>query len=100
MHRRPGLLDDIPDRRLIRGVVIVRTEDAAKVVGLLEEMGADVHARMVGLTREDRDSWAVASPEGRGSRGLLDGSCCMCVRLQTFRRWSAASHLTEHQHAE
>jgi len=52
--RRKGLLDEIPHVRLIRGVVIVRTEDAGRVVTLLEEMGAEVHARRVELTKEDR----------------------------------------------
>src|SRR3990172_3061559 len=33
--RRKGPLDEIPHRRLNRGVVIVRTEDAGRVVRLL-----------------------------------------------------------------
>ena len=53
-YRRKELLDEIPHRRLIWGVVIVRTEDAGRVVTLLEEMGAEVHARDVALTRGDR----------------------------------------------
>ena len=55
VYRRKGLLDEVPHRRLIRGVVIVRTEDAGRVVRLLEELGAEVHTRRVELTREDRD---------------------------------------------
>ncbi len=58
-YRRKGLLDDIPHRRLIRGVLIVRTEDAGRVVELLEEMGAEVHARRVELTREDCEALGV-----------------------------------------
>jgi len=54
--RRRGLLDEIPHRRLIRRVLVVRTEDAGRVVELLEEMGAEVHARRVELTREDREA--------------------------------------------
>lgn len=55
-YRRRGLLDDIPHRRLIRGVLIVRPEDAGRVVALLEEMGAEVHVRRIELTREDREA--------------------------------------------
>jgi len=52
-YRRKGLLDEIPHMRLIRGVVIVRTEDAERVVALLEALGAEVHSRVVGLTGDD-----------------------------------------------
>ena len=52
--RRKGLLDEIPYVRLIRGVVIVRTEDAEKVVRLLGELGAEGHRRTIELTPEDR----------------------------------------------
>lgn len=37
-------------------MVIVRTEDAGRVVELLRELGAEVHARTVTLTRKDRES--------------------------------------------
>jgi hypothetical protein len=58
-YRRRGLLDDIPHRRLIRGVLIVRTEDAGRVVELLRELGAEVHERTVTLTGEDRQVLGV-----------------------------------------
>ena len=51
-HRR-GLLDDIPHRRFIRQVVIIRTEDAEKVIDFLSEYNARVYTRIVELTRED-----------------------------------------------
>ncbi len=54
VYRRKGLLDEIPYVRLIRGVVIVRTEDAGRVLDLLGKFGTEVHARTVELTREDR----------------------------------------------
>ena len=50
---RKGLLDEIPYVRLIRGVVIVRKEDAQRVLALLKELGAEVHTRTVTLTKED-----------------------------------------------
>ncbi len=40
--------------RLIRGVVIVRTEDAGRVTGFSEDLGAEVHAKTSALTKEDR----------------------------------------------
>ena len=45
VYRRKGLLDEIPYVRLIRGVVILRTEDARRVTAFLEGFGAEVHAR-------------------------------------------------------
>jgi len=59
VYRRKGLLDEVPHVRLIRGVVIVRTEDAARVAALLEDLRADVHARKVALTREDREAMGI-----------------------------------------
>ena len=55
VYRRKGLLDEIPYVRLIRGVVIVRTEDAGRVIEFLKGFRAEVHARTVTLTNEDRD---------------------------------------------
>ncbi len=54
VYRRKGLLDEIPHVRLIRGVIIVRTEDAGKVLELLRALRAEVHRREVELTEEDR----------------------------------------------
>ena len=52
-YRRHGILDDIPHHRIIRQVVIIRTEDADKIVEFLEKYGALVHTRVVELTSED-----------------------------------------------
>ena len=52
-YRRPGILDNIPHHRIIRQVVIVRTEDAVSVVEFLEKYDALVHTRIVELTGED-----------------------------------------------
>ena len=54
--RRKGLLDDVPHVRLIRGAVIVRTEDAERVTRFLSRSGPEVHARRVELTMEDREA--------------------------------------------
>ena len=52
--RRHGLLDDIPHNKIIRGVIIVRTEDEEKVTSFLERHSAIYHVRNVELTDEDR----------------------------------------------
>ena len=64
--RRRGRLDDVPHVRLIRGVVIVRTEDVGRVMSFLEGLGAEVHVRTVALTKEDREILR-ASRSVRGS---------------------------------
>jgi len=51
-HRR-GLLEDIPHRKLIRGVLLVWPEDAKLVVDFLRSYGAEVFMREVQLTEED-----------------------------------------------
>jgi len=53
VYRRKGLLDETPHVRLIRGVMIVRTEDAGPVLRLLKEMAVEVHVRRIELTRDD-----------------------------------------------
>ena len=53
VYRRKGLLDEIPYVRLIRGVVIVRTEDAGRVTAFLGALGAEAHCRKVVLTKDD-----------------------------------------------
>lgn len=53
-YRRKGLLEGVPHRRLIRGVIVLREEDEKRVVRLLRELGAEVYVRRVELTAEDR----------------------------------------------
>ena len=57
-YRRPGFLDDIPHRRLIRGVLVLREEDRDKVVEFLRGYGAEIHVRAVVLTRGDNEALA------------------------------------------
>ncbi len=54
VYRRKGLLGEIPRVRLIRGVIIVRMEDAGRVERFLAASGADAYPLAVGLTPEDR----------------------------------------------
>ena len=67
VYWRKGLLDEIPYVRLIRGVVIVRTEDAGRVLDLLGKFGTEVHARTVDLTREDREILGSLAGATRGT---------------------------------
>ena len=52
-YHRHGLLDDIPYRKLLRGVIIIRTEDLEKVLDFLGEYDAMVYFRKIKLIRED-----------------------------------------------
>ena len=58
-YRRTGLLEGVPHKRLIRGVVVLREEDAKSVVRLLRELGAEVHVRRVELTMADRKALSL-----------------------------------------
>ena len=53
MYKRSGFLDSIPHVKVIRGVVIVRSEDEGKVMNFLREFGAEVYAWSVELRPED-----------------------------------------------
>ncbi len=52
-YRRHGFLDDIPHIKLIRGVIIVPTDSAEKVIQFLEEFNAEFFIRDVILLPED-----------------------------------------------
>jgi len=54
MYRRKGLLDEIPHRKLIRGVIILSMRDANVVIKFLKEFNAEVHVRDVVLTPTDK----------------------------------------------
>lgn len=63
-YRRPGFLDEIPHVRVIRGVVIVRVEDAEKVLDFLKRFGAEVNEWTVMLRREDEKVLAKFGSKG------------------------------------
>ncbi|EQD76998.1 hypothetical protein B1B_01312, partial [mine drainage metagenome] len=52
-YHRSGLLDRIPHRKFLRGVVIVRDQDVREVRVFLEEWKAQVEVRDIRPTRED-----------------------------------------------
>lgn len=52
-YHRPGLLDDIPHRKLLRGVVVINKKDLEIVLEFLKEYDAQVHVREVKLSEKD-----------------------------------------------
>jgi hypothetical protein len=69
-YRRPGFIDGIPHVRVIRGVVIVRTEDAGKVVNFLKGFGAEIYAWTVVLRPEDEKALARFRPKSARPTGV------------------------------
>jgi hypothetical protein len=77
MYRRKGLLDEIPHRKRIRGVIVLSTRDANEVVKSLREFN-EVHVRDVTLTPEDR--------KGPSSEGGVSLFCPAPDYPETFMR--------------
>ena len=48
-YRRHGLMDEIPYNKLIRGVIIIRTNDVGRVTEFLEQHSAEYYVRVVEL---------------------------------------------------
>jgi hypothetical protein len=55
-YRRQGLLDDIPHRKLGRGVILVGDRDRGKVEAVLEQFAEELHVRRVRLEPEDEEA--------------------------------------------
>jgi len=53
-HHKRGLLDEMPYRKLIRSVIVLRLEDVERVSRFLEGYNAEIHVRRIRLTTEDR----------------------------------------------
>ena len=54
-YRRHGFMDEISYNKLIRGVIIIRTDDVGRVTEFLEQHSAEYHVRVVELTERDRE---------------------------------------------
>ncbi len=54
-YHRHGFLDEIPYNKLIRGVIIIRTDEVGQVTEFLEQHSAEYHVRVVELTKRDRE---------------------------------------------
>jgi len=53
-YRRRGMLDEIPHVRLYWGAVIVRREDAGRLIDEVRQNGGTAMSRIVKLTEADR----------------------------------------------
>ena len=54
-YHRHGLMEDIPYRKLLRGVIILRKDDRDKVLDFLGSYSLKCHVREVKLTSEDEE---------------------------------------------
>jgi len=84
-YHRKGILGEIPHIHIdkVRSVIITRTQDAPRIIELLEEFGAYVYSRGVILNQTDWDRFTLKEPgpgsgengqntHHRGLRGLRD----------------------------
>ena len=54
-YHRHGFLEDIPHRKILRGVIILRKEDREKVLDFLGSYSLTLHVREVKLTPNDEE---------------------------------------------
>ena len=52
-YHRHGFMEDIPHRKLLRGVVILRGEDVPEVLDFLGKYSVTLHVREIRLTPDD-----------------------------------------------
>ena len=52
-YKLPGLMQEVPHRRLIRGVFLVRTQDRDRVLAFLKKWKVVAHVREVRLDQDD-----------------------------------------------
>jgi len=53
VYRKRGILDDIPFRKLIRGVFVIQDKDKKWIIDFLKRFSAEYYVRVVELTEED-----------------------------------------------
>lgn len=53
-YHRHGILDNIPYRKLSRGVILIYNDDLKSILEFLKKYKAYVHVREVKLTTEDK----------------------------------------------
>ena len=59
-YHRHGLLDDIPHRKLLRGVIIIGPNNLEKVLDFLESYDATVHFREIKLIKDDKEDLKIS----------------------------------------
>ncbi len=52
-YRRRGFLEDVPHRKLLRGVIILRNSDVSPVLDFLGKYSLTLHVREIRLTEDD-----------------------------------------------
>ncbi len=55
-YHRHGFMEDIPYRKLLRGVVILRNEDIQRVLDFLKGYSLTFHIREIRLTEDDEET--------------------------------------------
>ena len=55
VYHRHGILEGIPHRKLLRGVIILRNEDVQMVLDFLGQYSLTLHVREVKLTEDDEN---------------------------------------------
>jgi len=53
VYRKRGILDDIPYRKLIRGVFVIQDKDKKQIIDFFERFSAEYYVRVGELTEED-----------------------------------------------
>ena len=53
-YERKGFLDKFPHIKVIRGVIVVRENDAEEIINFMNEYNAEVWSRSIALSDEDK----------------------------------------------
>ncbi|MGC8726320.1 MAG: hypothetical protein ACP5RS_07100 [Thermoplasmata archaeon] len=56
VYHRHGFLEDIPHRKLLRGVIILRNEDARMIIEFLKKYNIKLYVREIKLTPDDEEA--------------------------------------------
>lgn len=54
-YQRKGFIENFPHIKILRGVIVVKIEDANEIVSFLESYNAEIFAREIILVPEDLD---------------------------------------------
>jgi hypothetical protein len=54
-YKRKGFIERFPYIKPLRGVIIVKKEDAKKIISFLNSYNAEIYARDIILVKEDKD---------------------------------------------
>ena len=54
-YQRKGFIENFPHIKVLRGVIVVKIEDANEIISFLESYNAEIFAREIVLVPEDLD---------------------------------------------